>query len=128
MPFLLFIVAIALVLVMLWLASEFQPRVWPRLVLGAACLGLGLPIAFTAGDILQRFNDNARFGAATRELVDATISQLQSGHADRVTSELRRFRDHYEGTYETHVERYEQEVHEFRGRLLTGAEPPHSAR
>jgi hypothetical protein len=128
MPFLFVVAAIALVLVLLWLGSEFQPRVWPRIVLGSLCLGLGVPIAFTAGTILQRFNDNARFGVATRELVDATISQLQAGHADRVTAELRRFRDHYEPSYETHAERYATEVREFQDRLVTGAEPSRPTR
>jgi hypothetical protein len=123
MPLLFLTVAIALTLVLLWLASEFQPRVWPRIMLGGLCLGLGLPIAFTAGGVLQRFNDNANYGAATGELVDTTIKQLKAGQADRVIAELRRFRDHYEPSYETHVERYEEQVREFKGRLLSGAEP-----
>jgi hypothetical protein len=126
MPFLFFVGAIALILVLLWLGSEFQPRVWPRLVLGTLCLVIGVPIAFIAGTILQRFNDNARFGAATRELVDATINQLEAGHADRLTPELRRFRDHYEPSYETSAERYAEEVREFQSRLRTGAEPSRS--
>jgi hypothetical protein len=128
MPLLFWIAAIALVLALSWLASEFQPRVWPRIALGALCLGLGLPIAYTAGGLLQRFNDNANYGAATSELVETTIQQLHAGHSDRVIVELRHFRDHYQPSYETNVVRYEEAVREFKSHLLTGAEPSRPTR
>jgi hypothetical protein len=123
MPLLIWIVAIAVILAILWVASEFQPRVWLRIVLGGLCLGLAVPTGFVAGEILQRFDDNARYGAATSELVDATIRQLGAGHADRVVVELRHFRDQYQPSYETNVVRYEDQVGEFKSRLTLGAQP-----
>jgi hypothetical protein len=123
MPLLIWIVASAVILASLWLASEFQPRVWLRIVLGGLCLGLAVPTGYMAGDILQRFDDNARYGAATSELVDATIRQLGAGHADRVVVELRHFRNQYQPSYETNVVRYEEQVGEFKSRLAFGAKP-----
>jgi hypothetical protein len=123
MPLVFWLAAIAIVLTLLWLVSEFQPRVWPRIVLGALCLGLCVLIAFAVAKTLQRFNDNAAYGEATGELVDTTIQQLKAGHADRVVAELRHFRDHYQPSYETNVVRYEEAVREFKSRLPNGVEP-----
>jgi hypothetical protein len=121
------LVLLAIILPTAWLLSEFQPRRWLRLVLGVFCLGFGLPIAFGAGGVLQRFNDNALYGAATADLVDTTISQLEARNSDRVLSELRHFRDKYQPSYESHVGRYEEQIREFKSRLAittNQAQPP----
>jgi hypothetical protein len=123
MPLIFLFLVVSLVLLLSWLASEFQPRVWPRIVLGALCFGLGAPIGFIAGGLLQRFDDNAHYGVATSDLVDTTIQQLKADHSDRVIVELRHFRDHYQPSYETNVVRYEQAVREFKTHLLTDSRP-----
>jgi hypothetical protein len=68
MPYVLLSVVIGLLLA--WFVSEFQSRVWLRVALGIACFVAGVPIAFAAGGVLQRFNDNAAYGSATAGLVD----------------------------------------------------------
>jgi len=46
------------------------------------------------------FNYNAWYGRATNELVDTTISELESGNQERVLAALKSLEAVYEPTYE----------------------------
>jgi hypothetical protein len=89
-----------------WFASEFQERRSLRIALGSAALVLCFGVAFLAG-MLERFNSNAWFGFATKDLIDATIEELESGNEDRVLSSLKNLQQEYSPTYENRA-RYDE--------------------
>jgi uncharacterized membrane protein YcjF (UPF0283 family) len=82
-----------------WFVSEFQERRWLRLVLGTSAILLCFGVAFLVGS-LERFNSNAWFGLASKELIDTTITELEAGHNDRVLQSLKGLQGQYAPTYE----------------------------
>jgi len=94
------ILVLVIVAPIAWLASEFQRRRWLRIVLGCAAILLSFGVAWIVGS-LERLNSNAWYGAATKDLVQNTIEQLEAGNTDRVLAELRRLRSKYYPSYET---------------------------
>jgi hypothetical protein len=89
-----------------WFASEFQGRRWLRIALGAASLFMCFGVAFLAGK-LEMFNANAWFGFATKDLIDATIDELEAGNEERVVSSLKKLQKEYSPTYENRA-RYDE--------------------
>ena len=86
-----------------WFASEFQTRRWLRLMLGTLAILSSAAISWAVGS-LDRLTSNAWFGAATKNLVQNTIQQLEAVNADRVLAELRRLRDNYQPAYESRAD------------------------
>jgi hypothetical protein len=82
-----------------WLASEFQDRRNLRLGLGIAAILLSFGVAALAGSF-ERFNSNAWFGRATKELIDAAVVELEAGNGDRVLRSLKDLQGQYSPTYE----------------------------
>jgi hypothetical protein len=60
---------------------------------------------------LERFNSNAWFGGATKELIDAAVAELEAGNRDRVLRSLKDLQDRYAPTYENRA-RYDILVEE----------------
>ncbi len=60
---------------------------------------------------LSRFNYNAWYGGASKDLIDTTITQLEDGKIDRVMSVLRRLNLDYQPTYENRAH-YDELVNE----------------
>lgn len=89
-----------------WFASEFQDRRWLRIALGTTALFMCFGVAFLAGK-LEMFNANAWFGSATKDLIDATIEELEAGNEDRVVSSLKELQQAYSPTYENRA-RYDE--------------------
>ena len=103
-----FIVVLAMALPVAWCISEFYEQRWLRVALGVAMLAMCVPIAILVGS-LDRLNSNAWFGFATRELIDTTVSSLESGEHERVLQSLKKLQDSYSPTYENRA-RYDELV------------------
>jgi hypothetical protein len=94
-----------------WFASEFQGRRWLRLVLGCLAtivLNCGIAAVFIS---FERFNSNSWFGNASKELVDATVAELEAGNEDGVLRALKAMQQKYSPTYENRA-RYDDLVKE----------------
>lgn len=104
-----FVLAVALPLA--WLASEFQPRRWLRILLGTLALSLTLFLVITFS-ILERLNYNAWYGHATAEFIDTTIQEIEGGRTEQLLPALRKLREDFNPTYETR-DHYDQRVTQF---------------
>jgi hypothetical protein len=93
-----------------WALSEFQDRRWIRLTLGTLAISVCFGVAFLAGS-LDRFNSNAWFGFASKDLVDAAVSELEAGHQTRVLESLKQLQRKFAPTYENRA-RYDVLVEE----------------
>ena len=93
-----------------WFASEFQERRWLRLALGPVAILLSFGFAVLVG-WLERYNSNAWFGSATKELIDAAVTELETGNRDRVLRSLKDLQGRYAPTYENRA-RYDLLVEE----------------
>jgi hypothetical protein len=91
-----------------WFASEFQERRWLRLTLGTAAILMSFGVAWLAGS-LERFNSNAWYGSASKQLIDATVTGLEAGNKDRVLRSLKGLQEKYSPTYENRA-RYDKLV------------------
>lgn len=105
------IFALAAVLMVAWLLSEFQPRRWPRILLGSLSLAMCVFLALGLR-VLERFNYNAWYGTASAELIDTTISEFEGGRTDRLVPALRELRGEFYPTYENRAH-YDQLVEQF---------------
>ena len=94
-----FVLVLVVLLPLAWFASEFQSRVWLRLTLGCLAILLSFGVAWVVGS-LDRLNSNAWYGAATKDLVQNTILQLEAGNSERVLTELRSLRSEFHPSYE----------------------------
>jgi len=104
------IVMLAIGVPITWFASEFQSRRWLRLVLGCLAILLSFGIAAIVG-ALERWNSNAWFGNASKELVDATVTELETGNRDGVLRALKTLQRKYSPTYENRA-RYDVLIEE----------------
>ena len=97
------ILTLVVVLPIAWLVSEFQPRKEIRIILGIAAISMAFGVAWIVGS-LDRLNSNIWYGAATKDLIQNTIVELENGNDDRVLTELRALRTKFHPTYETRAE------------------------
>ena len=87
-----------------WLVSEFQPRKGIRIGLGVASLAMSFGVAWIAGSVAGSFqmcNANVWYGAASKDLIENTIAELENGNVDQVLTELRVLNSKLEPEYET---------------------------
>jgi len=82
-----------------WLVSEFRGGRGLRLTLGCLALLMSFGVAFIVGS-LERLNSNAWFTHASKDLIDASIVELEAGHTDRVLNTLRQLQSEFHPTYE----------------------------
>ncbi|QDS95675.1 hypothetical protein FF011L_44750 [Roseimaritima multifibrata] len=97
------ILTLVVVLPLAWLASEFQSRKEIRIALGLAAIAMAFGVAWIVGS-LDRLNSNIWYGAATKDLIQNTIVELENGNDDRVLTELRALRSKFHPTYETRAD------------------------
>lgn len=79
-----------------------------RLALGTVAVLLSFGFAALVGS-LERFNSNAWFGGATKELIDEMVVELEAGNRDRVLRSLKDLQGRYSPTYENRA-RYDMLV------------------
>lgn len=105
------ILTLVIALPLAWLASEFQSRKEIRIALGIAAIAMAFGVAWIVG-YLDRLNSNSWYGAATKDLIQNTIVELENGNDDRVLTELRTLRSKFHPTYETRAD-YDKLVAEY---------------
>ena len=98
-----------------WLVSEFRGSRGLRLTLGCLALLMSFGVAFIVGS-LDRFNSNAWFTSASKQLIDASISELEAGHTDHVLDALRQLQTEFHPTYENRG-RYDKHVEQAVSRM-----------
>lgn len=105
-------------LVVAWWMAELKPngKAWVRTTLALAVMAT---VTATTAIVVQmgtRFNDNAWYGFASKELVETIVVELEAGRKEKVLEELKRLRDEFAPTYENRA-RYDELVIEFRDRM-----------
>jgi hypothetical protein len=116
-----FICLLTIVVPIAWFASEFQGRRWLRLVLGSFAILLSFGVAALVGS-LERLNSNAWFGVASKDLVDATIAELEAGNRDGVLRSLKLLQQEYSPTYENRA-RYDELIEKTVTRMRANPRP-----
>ncbi|QDS98569.1 hypothetical protein [Adhaeretor mobilis] len=94
-----------------WFISEFQPSRGLRVVLGVAALSMSFGVAWVVGS-LERLNLNSLYGAASKDLIENTIVELENGNTDRVIQGMRKLRSGFHPSYETHDD-FDKKVDEY---------------
>jgi len=82
-----------------WFVSEFRAERGTRLVLGCVSIALCFGVAFVVASF-DRFNSNAWFGFASKELIDAAVTELEAGRSEEVLKSLKALQEQYSPTYE----------------------------
>ena len=113
------VVAVPLV----WVISEFQSRIWLRIALGFAAIGMSYFVAFVVGS-LTRLNYNAHYGTASAELIQTVIVNLEGGNEENLLRELKTLKAQYQPTYENRAN-YDGLVNDFVSQMA--ASPPSKA-
>ena len=98
-----------------WLASEFQDKRWIRITTGCAALAVSFLVAVGVGS-LEHFNANAWYGGASKNLVDATVEEIEHGDTKRLLRELKVLQDQFQPTYKNRA-RYDKLIEDFVSRL-----------
>lgn len=98
-PQALIVLLIVIALPIGWLASEFGKRRSLRIAMGIAAIASAMGVAYIVGH-LSHLNYNAWYGAASKDLIETTVTQIEDGNIDRVMSVLRRLKLDYRPTYE----------------------------
>jgi hypothetical protein len=106
----LIVLLIVVALPIAWLASEFGERRPLRIALGVAAIASAMGVAYIVGH-LSRWNYNAWYGYASKELIDTMVTEVEDGNVDRVMSILRRLNLDYQPTYENRAH-YDELVNE----------------
>ena len=95
-------------LLLLWVVAEFRWSRQARLTFGSLAVLSSFGVAMAVGS-LDRFNSNAWFGHASKQLVEATVVELDAGHTDQVLRTFRQLQEAYQPTYENRA-RYDKLV------------------
>ena len=115
------IIVLAVGIPIAWFASEYQSRRWLRLTLGCFAILLSFGIAALVGST-ERYNSNSWFGNASKELIDATVAELEAGNKDRVLESLKTLQHEYSPTYENRA-RYDVLVKETVAQMRAEPQP-----
>jgi len=83
-----------------WLVAEFKASRSVRVGIGVLAFGAVIVFAYGLGSVLTKFNHNAWFGGATKELIETSIAQIEDGYLDRVLKAWRALDAQYQPTYE----------------------------
>jgi hypothetical protein len=101
-----------------WFLAEFHDRRWLRLVLGCSAILLSFGVAALVGRA-ERFNSNAWFGGASKNLIDTTIAELEAGNQEGVLRSLRALQQEYSPTYENRA-RYDVLIEQTVAQMRSG--------
>ena len=113
---------VAMVLVILfpvaWLLSEFQTRLWLRLLLGGCTICASYGLFYIVGE-LERLKYNSWYGMATQALIHAEIEAIDADQVALVAAELKRLQNEFEPTYENRAD-YDRLAAEAAKRITAG--------
>lgn len=98
-----------------WLISEFYPYRYLRIALGIAAISSSIVVAMIVGS-LAHFDANSWYGGASKDLIDASIAELEKGNSEALLKELKVLQSDFQPTYENRA-RYDELVREFVQRL-----------
>jgi hypothetical protein len=116
------LVYVALVVVMMlpivWVLSEFQARVWLRLLLGGCTICASYGVFYIVGTF-ERLSYNSWYGIATRALIHAEIEAIEADRVVLVTAELKRLYEEFDPTYENRAD-YDRLAAEAAKRIAAG--------
>ena len=85
----------------LWFASEFQGRIWLRILIGILTLVVVGCSAFWLGSVLESFGANHYFAEANKVLIGRIISDMEEGRDEQLLAELKTLNHNYQPSYET---------------------------
>jgi hypothetical protein len=83
-----------------WLVSEFHGSRSSRIALGVLAIGVTTVCVSAQSTMLTRFDYNAWYGFATKDLIETSLTQIEEGHLDRVLKVWRSLNAQYQPTYE----------------------------
>src|SRR4051794_13826009 len=106
------ILLLTIAMPMFWLGTEFQDRRWIRISAGCAALALSFLVAAGVGS-LEFMNANSWYGAASKDLIDATVERIERGDTDLLLKELKILQEQFQPTYQNHA-RYDKLIEEFK--------------
>lgn len=113
----LFLTLVIVVLIPIaWLVSEFFSSLGLRITLGLLAILCSFGVASVIG-MLSELNYNAWYGAATKDLIDTTVAEIEDGELDRVMTVLRSVSRQYQPTYEDTPAKYRSLVAEAAARM-----------
>ncbi|MEX2170457.1 MAG: hypothetical protein WD851_14170 [Pirellulales bacterium] len=119
---LILILIFAIVLPIAWLASEFQPRIWLRILLGFGTLASAAAIAFAIASynsLVYEIEANSYFGFENKRLIEETIDALQNGKSAEVLEQLETFNAQYHPSYESRAS-YDELITKYSENLNNG--------
>jgi len=97
------LLAITAALPIAWLIAEFKARPGVRRSLGIVTLVWSFGVASLVG-ILRDFSANIYFTNATKDLLEASVSQLKIGKTEVVIREWSRASEEFHPTYENRAQ------------------------
>lgn len=89
------LLALFVVIFALWVAAELYWSAGVRIGMGATAISMCCALAFLIGVAAQYANSSLWFGEMSRELVDASVDELEQGRSEAVLHALRELRDGY---------------------------------
>lgn len=89
------LLALLILICALWVAAELYWSAGVRIGMGATAISMCCALAFLIGVALQHANSSLWFGEMSRELVDASVDELERGRSEAVLNALRQLRDGY---------------------------------
>lgn len=98
LPLLVFI--LALLLPIAWFLSELVGKPPVRILLGFLSIASVAFCTWAVTGLLATINYNAEYGAATSDLIKASLAAIDRGQIDRVADAWRELDSRYEPTYE----------------------------
>jgi hypothetical protein len=96
----LLILAAVIALPVAWLVSEFRGGRPLRITLGLFSIAVTTVCVSALYSALSRFNYNAWYGGATKDLIETSLTQIEDGHLNRVLTAWRGLSSQYQPTYE----------------------------
>ncbi|HEY4310003.1 MAG TPA: hypothetical protein VGN12_11170 [Pirellulales bacterium] len=114
------IIAVVLVILLpiVWVLSEFQARLWLRLLLGGCTIFASYGVFYIVGE-LERLKYNSWYGLATQGLIHAEIEALDADQGALLAAELKRLQIEFDPTYENRAD-YDRLAAETAKRITAG--------
>jgi glucan phosphoethanolaminetransferase (alkaline phosphatase superfamily) len=104
-----------ILLILFWIIAEFKfKKSWTRILFGALAFIawlVFLNIAIPVFHVLEKFNYNANYGFASKQLIDTTIEKIESGETEKVLKSLKKLQEKFKPTYENRAN-YDKLVNE----------------